>query len=332
MEETLYLKPRLKGDFWMIGDNPDLGELDGRKKGSRVRRQECVDHHIYRADDGLWHLWGCIRGTAVGRILYHWRAPSLTVEHWEKRGEIIRADHRAGESVADWNDEEWIQSPFVVRDGGRYCMFYGGHTAEPAPRKDWPTGMEHRKCNSQISLMTSPDGLNWTRRRDSEGRSRLFVGPGETRDPCVLRIAGVWHLYYAGYESMSSGECPGVYLRTSKDLENWSSPRLVHCDRSGRFGSSLWDTECPHIVYRGGFYYLFRTENYAERRTHVFRSADPADFGVGDASAHYVGPLEVGAPEVIVDEDGTEYITSNHDLTGGTRICRLVWESVRGAS
>jgi len=328
MSENRLLKPRLVSDFWMIGDNPDLGELDGRKKKTAepLKRQECVDHHVFKAADGWWHLWGCIRGTAVGRILYHWRSKSLASEHWEQRAEIIRADHHAQESVADWYDEEWIQSPFVAVEGGRYYMFYGGHTAELPPRRDWGTGHEYRRCNGQICLMTSPDGLNWTRRRDGAGRSRLFVGPGETRDPCVIRIGSTWHLYYAGYEYGHEGELPGIYLRTSGDMEVWSEPRLVHRDRSGRYGNSLWDTECPHVVERSGYYYLFRTENYAGQRTHVFRSADPADFGIGDASAHYVGLLAVAAPEIIVDENGAEYITSNHDLTGGTRMCRLVWE------
>lgn len=75
-----------------------------------------------------------------------------------------------------------------------------------------------------------------------------------------------------------------------------------------------------------GYYYLFRTEDYPSARTHVFRSEDPFDFGIGDASDKYMGLMAVAAPEIIVDGDGAEYITSNHDLRGGTRMCRLGWE------
>ena len=47
--------PVLDGEPWMIGRNPDLGELhDGE--------QEVVDHAIFQSDDGRWHLWACIRG------------------------------------------------------------------------------------------------------------------------------------------------------------------------------------------------------------------------------------------------------------------------------
>jgi hypothetical protein len=113
-------------------------------------------------------------------------------------------------------------------------------------------------------------------------------------------------------------------VRTSTDLIGWSDWQLVHLDPA--FGPGPWDTECPHVVYRGGYYYLFRTEDYARAITHVFRSADPFDFGTGDASERYVCDIAVAAPEIIVNGE-MEYITSNHDLLGGTRMCRLRWEA-----
>jgi arabinan endo-1,5-alpha-L-arabinosidase len=141
----------------------------------------------------------------------------------------------------------------------------------------------------------------------------------------VIRVGTRWHLYYAGYHEDDPAQA-GFYLRTSDDLIGWSDWRLVHLDRA--FGPGPWDTECPHVAHRGGYYYLFRTEDYARAITHVFRSADPFDFGIGDASEDHVCDIAVAAPEIIVD-GGNEYITSNHDLTGGTRICRLRWEEDR---
>jgi hypothetical protein len=170
--------------------------------------------------------------------------------------------------------------------------------------------------------MTSLDGRHWRRRQDASGHSRLFVGPGEARDPCVILIGPRWVMYYAGYHN-DDPEQAGFYARTSGDLLNWSDWRLVHLDR--QFGAGRWDTECPHVVHRRDAYYLFRTEDYATARTHVFCSADPFDFGIGDASAHYVGSIEVAAPEVVVDSDGSEFITSNHALRLGTMMARLRW-------
>jgi hypothetical protein len=330
MVKKAKLWPMLDGAFWLIGASPDLAELmpDGQIASEAVGapRHECVDHHIFQSADGAWHLWGCVRKTPVGRILYHWEAQSLTQSPWQHTGEIIRVDRQAGESLDDWHSEEWIQSPYVVHHAGIYYMFYGGHgTGVDARGNLVPRGDPRMAC--QICLMTSVDGRQWTRRRNEEGYSRLFLGPGETRDPCAIEIDGLWHMYYAGYHGDDPGEA-GFYVRTSTDLLHWSDWRLVHQDR--RYGGGPWDTECPHVVFRAGYYYLFRTEDYASARTHVFRSEDPLDFGVGDASDMYVGTIAVAAPEIVVDCDGAEYITSNHDLRGGTRLCKLKWDYVRG--
>jgi beta-fructofuranosidase len=291
-----------------------------------------VDHHVFQSADGAWHLWGCIRGTSVGRILYHWEGSGLTQTPWHPTGKVIRVDRTAGESINDRDGREWIQSPFVVRYQNTHYMFYGGHSTgldangTPVPRGD-------ARMESQMCLMTSPDGRAWNRYRAPSsqrasgqaeaGLSRVFAGPGETRDPCLLRVGDVWLLYYAGYHGADRWQA-GFYVRTSKDLVHWSDWRLVHQD--GAFGSGRWETECPHVVRRGDAYYLFRTQNYASAKTHVFRSEDAFDFGIGDASAKYVGPIGVAAPEIVVDADGSEYITSNHDFVRGTLICRLRWE------
>jgi hypothetical protein len=335
------LRPVLDGESWLLGPSPSLAGLLP-DPGDGAVLHECVDHHVFQSVDGAansadvgaansavgaWQLWGCIRGTSVGRILYHWEGDSLTRGPWRPTGEIVRVDRAAGESLDERDGEEWIQSPFVVRHEGTYYMFYGGHgTGLDARGRPVPRGDPSMAC--QMCLMTSPGGRTWTRHRDARGYSRLFTGPGETRDPCLIKIEGTWFLYYAGYHDNDPNEA-GFYVRTSTDLLHWSDWRLVHQDR--RYGPGRWDTECPHVVYRPiggrpGAYYLFRTEDYASARTHVFCSEDPFDFGIGDARDKYVGTIAVAAPEIIVDADGAEYITSNHDLRGGTMICRLAWE------
>jgi hypothetical protein len=311
--EAEELRPELDGPFWLIGDNPDLGSLQGKT-------QQCVDHHMYQSPDDAWHLWGCIRHTAVGRVLYHWEGNHLVQHHWRQTGEVLRADQEFGESLGNWRGEEWIQSPFFVREGGILYMFYGGHSTG-ADEKGTSVPPEDPRTACQICLMTSTDGRTWERHEDGEGHSRVFSGPGLTRDPCLINIAGLWHIYYAGYDKSSADA--GIFMRTSLDLIHWSRWTLVHQDF--RYGFGAWGTECPHVVKRGGYYYLFRTEAYAAAKTHVFRSEDPADFGIGDAKKHYVGPLAVAAPEIIVDAYGHEYISSSHDLAGGIRMCKLKW-------
>ena len=316
------LRPVLDGEFRTIGDNPDLGPIQGKRgDGRKVHGQECVDHTILRSTDGMWHLWGCIRGTAVGRILYRWESDSLTKPHWKQTGEVIRADRAAGESIDDWHGQEWLQSPFVLQYAGEYWMFYGGH-ATGRTESGEEVGGDDQRADCQICLMTSEDGRTWIRHRNAEGFSRVFVGPGETRDPCVTRINGRWHMYYAGHDPGQRSR-PGFYARSSDDLINWSPWKLIHRDPVR--GSGAWETECPLVVERGGYYYMFRTENYLEAKMHVFRSEDPLDFGIGEAGDKYVGRIALAAPEIVFDEDGTEYVSSNHDVVGGTALCRLKW-------
>ena len=111
MPDKTRLRPVLDGDFWLLGPSPDLSAL---VPGQGEQVHECVDHHVYQGADGAWHLWGCIRKTPVGRILYHWEGETLAEGPWRLTGEIIRADREAGESLEDWRGEEWIQSPFVM--------------------------------------------------------------------------------------------------------------------------------------------------------------------------------------------------------------------------
>lgn len=381
-------RPVLAGPWKLIGPNPELSDvLPGDEahrvafeKGREKEHNAAVDHHIVRDEEGIFHLWGCVRATEVGRVLYHWKSRDVEAEPWESTGEIIRADESAGESVDDWFGQEYIQSPYFVHDDGVYYMFYGGHRAgvqadgtpvpgararaaaapgatsvesgrgetgtaweapasasapaNPSAPATAPRPAESAGVDStlgpgtdpslhQICLMTSPNGRDWTRHRNADGTSRLFLGPGETRDPCVLKIGDSWHMYYAGYYDYERpDEGAGFVVRTSTDLVSWSDWTLVH--RDPRFGASRTDTECPFVVERNGFFYLFRTVDYYYCRTLVFRSDDPFDFGVGDASDKLVARLPCAAPE-LYEFDGVEYVSSSHTPLEGEQLARLGW-------
>ncbi len=314
--------PVLDGSSWMIGATPDLSVLGADAEET----SECVDHHVFQSPDGKWHLWACIRGTPVGRVFYHWEADSLTQENWKPTGEMIRADRGAGECLNDGTSEE-LMSPFVVSDEEQFYMFYSGaDVGDTGSFDDLHLTGALGLC--QICLKTSPDGRNWTRHQNDEGLSRLFCGPGSARDPSVMKIDGVWHMYYAGYHDVDRLNA-GTYLRTSTNLVDWSDWKLVHYDE--HFHHHCYMAECPTVVKRDDLYYLFITENYRKSRTYVFCSDDPEDFGVDDGSKGYdvnryfVGTIRVAAPEIIVDPvSGQEYITTC-DLSAGIRMHRLKW-------
>jgi hypothetical protein len=333
------LRPVLDGDWWLIGPSPDLkGVLPGaeqwekqwRDNGCRDEHNAPVDHHIMADPTGTWHLWGCVRATSKGRILYHWTATDIRQSPWRPTGEIIRVDRAVGEScgrgvgVGDSGDEECIQSPFFVWNDGTCYMFYGGGAARRLDKggKALPEGQQGYLHDSQICLMTSSDGRAWTRLRNPQGGSSLFVGPGPARDPCVVRINDTWHLYYAGTRDNDPDQ-PVFWCRQSDDLVHWSEPRIVLCEP--RHSSHRWGTECPFVAQREGWYYLFQTENYYEARTHAYRSTDPLNFGIDDTSATYVGMFPAAACEFYTMSDGHEYVSSNHAPRLGTQMCRVKW-------
>jgi len=336
MAQRRKLRPVLDGRWWLIGPSPLLSDRIQGDESHRVAFEKHrvgehnapVDHHVLRDDRGVFHLWGCVRSTAVGRILYHWQSDDITASPWRDTGQFLRADRDAGESVDDWHGEEWLQSPFFVRHDDGYSMFYGGHRAgldASGTPVEGVAGPDYAADPSlhQICLMTSSDGRSWKRHRNSDGTSRLFLGPGETRDPCVIRVGDRWHMYCAGYfDPDRPDEGAGFVVRTSTDLVNWSDWRLVH--RGPSFGADRCDTECPFVVEKGGFYYLFRTVDYYRAVTLVFRSEDPFDFGVGDARGKFVGRLPCAAPE-LYEFDGIEYVSSSHAPLECEKMCRIRW-------
>jgi hypothetical protein len=294
--------PILDGNPWHITHYPNLGDLQYGPE------HEIVDHAIWQAKDGSWHCLACIRGTKVGRVLYEWEGGSIEQPDWKPLGITMRADRSYGESINDWLGEEWIQAPHVIEHNGTYYMFYGGHNTELG--------------ESQICLATSPDGRAFTRHKNERGFSRLFVGPGGARDPMVLNIGGLWHCYYCANDT-GKRRPNKDYVRTSADLIHWSDYREVAW---GGFvaGAGNWNAECPFVIYRNGYYYLFRTSEYSPpARTHVYRSQDPYDFGLGN-DGKWVQTLRVAAPEVIQVGDQL-YISSVEDLKGGIQVFRLKW-------
>ena len=168
------LTPRLSGSWWTVASDPDLGPLTNPK-------QQPVDFGIWRAADGTWQIWSCIRGTkepGKTRLFHRWEGANLTDRNWTPKGIAFQADPALGETLGG------LQAPFVIRHDGKFWMFYG----------DW----------ANICLATSTDGKTFTRHRNADGKPQLnFAGPVDRdrngRDPMVLRIGEKWHCYYTAH-------------------------------------------------------------------------------------------------------------------------------------
>lgn len=300
------LIPRIQGDWWQIAGNPKLGELGSEN-------QQPVDFGIWQAADGSWQLWSCIRKTREAgntRLFYRWEGQSLSDTLWQPMGIAMRADTSLGETAGG------MQAPYVIRENGKYLMFYG----------DW----------QRICLARSEDGKIFTRDL-RDGSPALFGDPAETntRDIMVKRINDRWYGYYTAHPDKEGA----VYLRTSDDLYNWSDSQIVAYggEAAGKGNGQFWLAECPHVVQPGqdGSYYLFRTQSYGRvvdgelekaQKTCVYASPDPTDFGIDD-DRYFVDSLEVAAPEIFRHE-GQWYIASLRADLQGIQLARLEWASL----
>lgn len=280
--------PAINGGWFTIAQNPNLADLDGGEQ------QEPVDFAIWQAANGMWQLWSCIRGTKCGgmtRLFYRWESSSLMKEMWEPRGIVMQADPKFGER------EGGLQAPYVLRIGNLYFMFYGG----------WDT----------ICLATSKNGVTFKRRLNAYGQSTIFSNgkDSDPRDPMVIQVDHYWYCYYTSNEGRD-------YCRTSEDMTEWSESKVVAF--AGQAGRGKTSAECPFVVTRGLYYYLFRTQHYRDNpQTSVYRSEDPMDFGINN-DEYLVCSLPVAAPEIVLYEE-QYYIAALLPNLKGIRIAKLKW-------
>lgn len=301
-------KPVIKGQWWQIAGNPDLGAYTTEK-------QQPVDFGIWQAADSTWQLWSCIRNTKAGkntRLFYGWEGQSLTDPHWKPMGIAMEADTALGEQSGG------LQAPYVFIEGDIYYMFYGG----------W----------DRICLATSEDGKNFTRVFNEEGHSDLFTGPFiNSRDAMVVKDHGIYYCYYTGHtdedgmvefneQSVKQKYKAAIFCRSSADLKYWSEPVMVSAGGSPQ-DMDRWyggDAECPFVVKKDGYFYLFRNIRYGETNlNYQYASKNPLDFGVGQDD-FTVGTLPVAAPEIIRHGD-RYYIASLKPELDGIRIAELDW-------
>lgn len=260
--------PEIDGEWRPVAGDPDLRDLT-------TPSQQPVDFGIWRAADGTWQLWSCIRHTkAAGmtRLFYRWQGDRITDRNWQPMGIAMEADVRFGETPGG------LQAPFVLQVGTQYTMFYG----------DW----------QHICRATSTDGKTFVRRLGKDGKSGMFSNQSptvNTRDPMMLAVGDKYHCY----TTANPGGTGAVFCRISHDLETWGQERIVAV--GGVAGDTPYSAECPFVHFHkpSRAYVLFRTQRYgADALTHVYCSPDPLDFGIYD-DRFLVGTLPLAAPELV---------------------------------
>ena len=291
--------PRLVEPWWRACHSPELPEIASPPG-------QVVDHCFFKAENGLWQLWTQIRGTAAGRLFYRWEAErGFEQPDWTPRGICWRADREAGESW-DTGDEEFVHAPYVMREQGRFVMYFGG-----GPSKDG---------DAQISIATSKNGIAFTRAVNADGQSAACIGPGYARDAMVLKIEDRYCMYYAA-DVQGAGV---IAMRASPRPfgADWTEYREV--SRGGICGNGRTSQQCPYVLFLDGFYYLFKMGPSDRYETAVYRSRDPFSFGTDDRNL--VTVLKASAAEII-RFGGDCYLSSLIPGYKGVRISRLDWEA-----
>lgn len=308
-------KPILDGEWWQIASTPDIGKYN-------TENQEPVDFGIWKAEDGTWQLWSCIRNSdfpgmlvqpsygtfETTRFLYGWEGESITSGNWEPKGIKWVAEPSLGELPGG------IQAPYVIKEDGFFYLFYG----------DW----------QDICLAKSNDGKNFERVLGGNGQADLFsefsYGGKDffshARDPMVIKQGNTYYCYYTSSVGAPVND-GAAFARTSINMRDWSESVMVSHSPTYKESNAKYSDECPQVVYlpEHGLYYLFVTQLYGkDNQTTVYASPNPLYFGIDDDSRK-VCTLPIAAPEII-HEDGQYYLAALNTTLDGIRMIKLKWE------
>lgn len=283
--------PVIDDEWWRISEAPDLDSLHGPDPN----RQDVVDHGFIQAEEGMWQLWACIRGTKVGRIFYGWEGESLEKGPWKPIGITARAQEKYGEQT---KPEERMQAPHFLKIDDVYHMFY---------------------TTNGVRLMTSNDGKNYQRAEIRNGSNLLYEAGG--RDVMVMAEDDVYYAYSTVSQVSDDGWGKGsIILRTSTDLKNWGDYTIV--SEGGIAGNGTVSAESPFVIKVDGYYYLFRSSSVTGK-CYVYRSKNPYNFGVND-DRKLIATLPIRAPEII-EHNGQYYISDLADFKG-IKLAKLSWK------
>ncbi len=285
-------KPVITGAWKTICTMPNLGELQNLK-GKEV--QNIVDHGFYQHEDGTWHLWAAIRNAKNGHPICAWDGKSLEQENWEYKGVVLRANPKYGELIKE-NGEELVCAPFFIKHENQWNCFYN---------------------SNGIHRLISKDGKNFKRVLNNEGLSLSHSGG---RDAMLLKIKDTYFAYSCVTTCSVDNWLKGfVIVRTSKDLETWSDYTIV--SEGGRGGNGPVAAESPFVVFKDGFYYLFRASSISFT-TFVYCSDTPYHFGINEDSK-LIAELPVKAPEIVF-HNNQYYISDLADFQS-IKISKMEW-------
>jgi len=143
----------------------------------------------------------------------------------------------ANGSAGEWDAMYWYVN--VIKDGNVYKMWY---TAG-------------KSTDLRIGYATSPDGILWTKYAANPVLvQEAFWETIQVHSPCVLRVSGVYQMWYSAYNGQFSRICHA----NSTDGILWlKSPQNPLMPASAPWESP--NTLCPVVLYDGRDYRMWYT-------------------------------------------------------------------------
>ncbi|MBE7560999.1 hypothetical protein HS125_19435 [bacterium] len=180
----------------------------------------------------------------------------------------IQIRHATSEDGITWNkvagppllagdgsgfDALYVTDPTVVVDNGQYHMWFVGADVN---------------ANMTFGHVYSTDGIQWTTREQVLNRGVPGAFDNFTmNDPCVIKVGGVFHMWYDGRNGPTSIGNPTNFLRvgyaTSTNGINWQKRGVVLSPGTpGSFDE--WSVYGPEVRYDAGLFEMYYTaQNYA---------------------------------------------------------------------
>lgn len=203
-------------------------------------RYETIGDVMPFYDNGKMNVF-FLNGSTSGGLFYH--PINLIVSednvHYENKGTVISYTKDAS------SIEAALGTGSVYKDdNGLYHFYYTGHNSSSTSGLPYHEGICHA---------TSSDLINWNKITDD-----LFYGNhNDFRDPFVYKRNNE----YCMIVTTNTGSKGILALYKSTDLSHWTYDSIFYEQ------ADTYNMECPSIVHYDGYWYLFFSEQGAERVT-----------------------------------------------------------------
>lgn len=185
-----------------------------------------------------------------------------------------RARQSPGVIAAGGGDAVYNYGPTVLAEGGRYRMWWCSQLGIAAPPGD----------DILLAESASIDGPFGTAAPVFSGSATGFDAM-HTCDPSVIKVGGIYYLYYTGAPAGDHAHGNAIGLATSTDGRAWTRANGGHpiiTPARQVSNHNVYGAGQPAALYLDGWFYLMFTDTSGREVDHngagqfVLRSTDPA--------------------------------------------------------